>query len=209
MSLLWDTLVGHFCRTILGDTLAEHSCGTLLRNTLVGHSCVAFFWDTLARHSCRTLWSDTLAHDSVGHSCGTLLWGTTTKVSNSQLSHLQKMSVSYGTSSKTYTSSLQSEHFGLDFLQNAHVKSPKRAFHTRLLPKFTRVRMSVRVTVSVSESELCTLRSSKCCGCHAICTSRLLRLTKCFARRDIFTKCCAQTSHMSKSCDSLHLSRNR
>ena len=36
-ALLWDTLVGHSCGTLL--TLVRHSCGTWLRDTLVGHSC--------------------------------------------------------------------------------------------------------------------------------------------------------------------------
>ena len=57
---------------------------------------------------------------------------------------------------------------------------------------------------------------AKCCACHAICTSRV---TKCCACHEIwtsrFTKCCTcheickQTSHVSKSHDSLHLSRNQ
>ena len=49
-----------------------------------------------------------------------------------------KTSVSYETSSKIHTSSLQNERFVRDFLQKSHVKSPKRAFRTRLPPKFTR-----------------------------------------------------------------------
>ena len=49
-----------------------------------------------------------------------------------------KTSVSYETSSKSHASSLQNEHFVRDFLQKSHVKSPKRAFRTRLLQKVTR-----------------------------------------------------------------------
>ena len=50
-----------------------------------------------------------------------------------------KTSVSYETSSKSHTSSLQNERFVRDFLQKSHVKSPKRAFRrTRLPQKLTR-----------------------------------------------------------------------
>ena len=45
--------------------------------------------------------------------------------------------VSYETSSKSHTSSLQNERFLRDFLKNSHVKSPKRAFRTRLPRKLT------------------------------------------------------------------------
>ena len=86
-----------------------HSCRTLLWDTLVGQSCGTLLWDTVAGHSCGTLIRDTL----VGHST----------------------SVSYETSSKNHTSSLQNERFVRDFLQKSHVKSPKRAFCTRLSSK--------------------------------------------------------------------------
>ena len=49
-----------------------------------------------------------------------------------------KTSVSYETSSKSHVSSLQNERFVRDFLQTSHVKSPKRAFRTRLPQKVTR-----------------------------------------------------------------------
>ena len=49
-----------------------------------------------------------------------------------------KTSTSYETSSKSHASSLQNEHFVRDFLQKSHVKSPKRAFRTRLPQKLTR-----------------------------------------------------------------------
>ena len=45
---------------------------------------------------------------------------------------------SYETSSKSHVSSLQNERFVRDFLQKSRVKSPKRAFRTRLPPKLTR-----------------------------------------------------------------------
>ena len=50
---------------------------------------------------------------------------------------VSKTSASDETSSKSHTSSLQSERFVRDFLQKSRVKSPKRAFRTRLPPKLT------------------------------------------------------------------------
>ena len=41
---------------------------------------------------------------------------------------VSKTSISYETSSKSHTSSLQNERFVRDFLKKSHVKSPKRAF---------------------------------------------------------------------------------
>ena len=51
---------------------------------------------------------------------------------------VSKTSVSHETSSKSHTSSLQNERFVRDFLKKSHVKSPKRAFRTRLPQKLTR-----------------------------------------------------------------------
>ena len=51
---------------------------------------------------------------------------------------VSKTSISYETSSKSHTSSLQNERFARDFLKKSHVKSPKRAFRTRLPQKVTR-----------------------------------------------------------------------
>ena len=160
-TLLRDTLKGHSCETLLWDTVAGHSCGTLILDTLVGdtlvgHSCGTLLWDTLVGHSCTKL-EDTL----VGHSCRTLLWGTlrtrlppkvTRQVSKTSVSyetssksHMSSLlwdtlvgHSSYETSSKSHTSSLQNERFVRDFLQKSHVKSPKRAFRTRLPPKVMR-----------------------------------------------------------------------
>ena len=77
----------------------------------------------------------------MGHSCRTLLWDT--PVGHTLRTRLPpkvtlrgcKTSVSYETSSKSHASSLKNERFVRDFLQNSHVKSPKRAFRTRLPPK--------------------------------------------------------------------------
>ena len=158
-TLLWDTLVGHSCRTLLWDTHTGHSCrtllwtcGTLLWDTHTGHSCGTLLWDTVAGHSCGTLLWDTLVGNScgillcdtlVGHSCRTLLWDT--PVGHTLRTRLPpkvtlrgcKTSVLHETSSKSHASSLQNERFVRDFLQKSHVKSPKRAFRTRLPQKLT------------------------------------------------------------------------
>ena len=71
----------------------------------------------------------------MGQSCIGHLWDTlvgATKVSKSQPPRLQNE-----TSSKTHTSSLQSERFVRDFLQKSRVNPPKRAFRSRLPPKVT------------------------------------------------------------------------
>ena len=109
--------MGHSCRTLLWDmrdTLVGHSYGTLLRDTLVGHSCRALLWDTPVGHTLRTR----LPPKVTLRGC--------------------KTSASYETSSKSHASSLKNERFVRDFLQKSHVKSPKRAFRTRLPPKVTR-----------------------------------------------------------------------
>ena len=113
-----DTLAGHSCGTLLWVTLVGNSCGTLLWDTPVGHSCGILVWDTLAGHSCGTL---------VGHSarraCRTRLPPKVTR-------QVSKTSVSYETSSKSHTSSLQNERFVRDFLKTHTSKSAKRAFCT-------------------------------------------------------------------------------
>ena len=94
----------------------------------------------------------------MGHSCGTLeallrafrtgrppkvtLRGCARRAFRSRLSpkvtrQVSKTSASCETSSKSHTSSLQNERFVRDFLQKSRVKSPKRAFRTRLPPKLT------------------------------------------------------------------------
>ena len=62
----------------------------------------------------------------IGHSCGTLLW------------HPLVRHPPRETSCKTLTSSTQNERFARDFLRNSDIKSPKRAFRTRLTPRVTR-----------------------------------------------------------------------
>ena len=51
---------------------------------------------------------------------------------------VSKTSVSYETSSKSHTSSLQNEHFVRDILQKSRCEAARRAFRTRLPPKVTR-----------------------------------------------------------------------
>ena len=85
-------------------------------------------WDTLAERSCKTLLRVTL----LVHSCTAFLWDS-----------LQKSTVTNwrfvrGLLHSTHQSSLQNERFARDFLKNSHFKSAKRAFRTRLPPKFTR-----------------------------------------------------------------------
>ena len=79
----------------------------------------------------------------VGHSCRTLLWDTPlghtlrTRLPPKVTLRGCKTSVSYETSSKSHAPSLKNQRFVRDFLQKSHVKSPKRAFRTRLPPKVT------------------------------------------------------------------------
>ena len=111
-----------------------HCCGTLLWDTHTGHSCGTLLWDTLVGHSCGTL---------VGHTLRTRLPPKVTLRGC-------KTSVSYETSSKSHASSLKNEHFVRDFLQKSHVKSPKRAFRTRLPPKVTRQGSKTSVSYETS-----------------------------------------------------------
>ena len=83
--------------------LVRHSCGTLTHDTLVGHSCTALLWE----------------HTLVGHSSGAVL------LPPKAMRQVSKTSVSYETSSKTYSSSLQNERFVRDFLQKSHETSSK------------------------------------------------------------------------------------
>ena len=109
------------------DTLG-HSCG---QDTLVGHSCETLSWDTLPGHSCGALLCRSLWASLVGHCCGGPL--KSPKVN----CHVSRARVSYQTSSKSHTSSLQNEHFIRDFLKNSRLESAKRAFRTRRPPKLT------------------------------------------------------------------------
>ena len=120
----------------------------------------------------------------MGHSCRTLLWDT--PVGHTLRTRLPpkvtlrgcKTSVSYETSSKSHASSLKNERFLRDFLQKSHVKSPKRAFRTRLPPKVTCQVPKTSVHVKVCKTNVSHETSSKSppltrqsqlpipCACH-------------------------------------------
>ena len=88
----------------------------------------------------------------------------TTSVSHETFS-TSHASVSYETSSKSHASRLQGERFVRDFLQKSRVKSPKRAFRTRLPPKSHtsafRTRLPQKVTRQVSKTSVSYETSSK------------------------------------------------
>ena len=71
-----------------------------------------------------------------------------------------KTSVSYETSSKSHASSLPNERFVRDFLEKSHIKSPKRAFRTRLPQKVTRQVSKTSVSYETS-SKTHTSKSAK------------------------------------------------
>ena len=123
--------MGHCCETLLWDTLAGHSYGTL---------CGTLLWDTFVGHSCGTLLLGILfVRDFLQKSrCEAARRAFRMRLPPKVTRQVSKTSISYETSSKSHTSSLKNEHFLRDFLQKSHVKSPKRAFRTRLPPKVTR-----------------------------------------------------------------------
>ena len=156
----------------------------------------------------------------MGHSCRTLLWDT--PVGHTLRTRLPpkvtlrgcKTSVSYETSSKSHASSLKNERFLRDFLQKSHVKSPKRAFRTRLPPKVTCQVPKTSVHVKVCKTNVSHETSSKSppltrqsqlpipCACHEsfrVHTSNAHKVhvpaTKCHLR------------HTSQPHDSLRLPR--
>ena len=108
-TLLWDTLVGH---------LVRHSCGTLLWVT-----CRTLLWDTLVGHSCGILLSDTLKSHSRLHFAH-----STRTISAEGCARMGQIALSPA--------------FGAldthDLRRGLCVKSPKRAFRTRLPQKLTR-----------------------------------------------------------------------
>ena len=137
-----------------------HSCRTLLWDTLVGHSS----YETSSKSHTSILQNERFVRDFLQKSHvkspkrafrTRLPPKVTCQVSKTSMS---KTSVSYDTSSKSHVSSLQNEHvqnerFVRDFLQKSHVKSPKRAFRTRLQPP--------KVTCQVSKTSMSYETSSK------------------------------------------------
>ena len=85
-------------------------------------------------HSCRALFVRDFLQKS---RCEAARRAFRTRLPPKVTRQVSKTSVSYETSSKSHTSSLQNERFVRDFLQKSHVKSPKRAFRTRLPQKLT------------------------------------------------------------------------
>ena len=85
-------------------------------------------------HSCRALFVRDFLQKS---RCEAARRAFPTRLPPKVTRQVSKTSVSYETSSKSHTSSLQNERFVRDFLQKSHVKSPKRAFRTRLPQKLT------------------------------------------------------------------------
>ena len=73
---------------------------------------------------------------------------------------VSKTSVSYETSSKSHTSSLQNERFVRDFLQKSHVMAPKRAFRTRLPQKLTNPNVTATFTSTTTHNLTIP------CACH-------------------------------------------
>ena len=138
-TLLRDTLVGHSCRKLLWDTLVGHSCVTLLQDTLVGHSCRAHSsYETSSKSHAARLQDERFVRDFLQKSrVKSQKRAFRTRLPPKFTRQVSKTSVSYETSSKSHMSSPQNERFVRDFLQNSHVKSPKRAFRTRLPPKVT------------------------------------------------------------------------
>ena len=127
-----------------------HSYRTLLCDTLKGHSCETLLWDTVASpHGLPTHYRS--SHASVSHETSCKSHASRLQDERFVGDFLQKSSLqnerfvrdflSHTSSLQnerfvrdflSHTSSLQNERFVRDFLKKSHVKSPKRAFRTRL-----------------------------------------------------------------------------
>ena len=141
----------------------------------MGHSS-----GTLVENSCRTL-------ALVRRSCGALLLkspkvnrrvsktSVRTRPAPKVTRQVCKASISYETSCKIHSSSLQSERFARGFLKSSRFESAKRAFRTRLPPKFMR-QVSSHLTswVSILWRTGCALL---CAAPSALHTFLLLGLT--------------------------------
>ena len=111
-----------------------HSCRTFLWDTLVGHSS----YETSSKSHTSSLQNERFVRDFLQKShVKSPKRAFRTRLPPKVTRQVSKTSVSYETSSKSHTSSLQNEHFVRDFLQKSHVESPKRAFRTRHPPKVT------------------------------------------------------------------------
>ena len=162
------TLLGHSYGPLLSDTLVRHSCETLnerFARDFLKKSHVKSPKRAFRRRHPQKLTRQSLQNERFVRDLQTPIGAHTSRSPAKQFRdsspsrqhpltrqsqwdsdiHLYKgtlrgckTSVSYETSSKSHASSLQKERFVRDILQKSHVKSPKRAFRTRLPQKVTR-----------------------------------------------------------------------
>ena len=92
-------------------------------------------------------------------------------------------------------------------------KSALQGSPTRAVPATKSAPRGSQSAVLLQCYKICTSRFTKCRACHEICTSRLTIQVLRRPHFDVHKMLCLprkwQTSHMSKSHDSLHLSRNQ
>ena len=128
---IWDTLVGHSCGTLL--LLRTKRCEAArraFRTRLVRD---------LPKSHASSLKNDRFLRDFLQKSrVESPKRAFRTRLPPNVTLRGCKTSVSYETSSKSHTSSLQNERFVRDFLQTSHCEAARRAFRTRLPPKVTR-----------------------------------------------------------------------
>ena len=111
--------MGHSCGALLRDTLVGHSYGTLIRDTLVGHSS----YETSPKSHTSSLQNERFVRDFLQKShVESPKRAFRTRLPPKITCQVSKTSVSYETSSKSHVSSLQTERFVREFLQNSHVK---------------------------------------------------------------------------------------
>ena len=109
-----------------------HSCGSLLRDTLVGHSS----YETSSKSHTSSLQNERFVRDFLRKShVKSPKQAFRTRLPPKVTRQVSKTSVSYETSSKSHTSSLQNERFVRDFLKNSHVKVCKTSVSYETSPK--------------------------------------------------------------------------
>ena len=142
-TLLWDTLVGHSCRTLLWDTLVAHSCRTLLWDTLV-ELCRTLLWGTTKVSKSQPSRLQKVSHETSSKSHASSLQNKHfaraffqgslvispegafgTRLPQKLTLENCKTRVSYEISSKSHTSGLQNESFARAVFQKSHVKVSK------------------------------------------------------------------------------------
>ena len=108
--------MGYSCRTLLWDTLVGHSCGTLLYRA---HSS----YETSSKSHAARLQDERFVRDFLQKShVKSQKRAFLTRLPPKVTRQVSKTSVSYETSSKSHMSSPQNERFVRDFLKNSHVK---------------------------------------------------------------------------------------